>query len=346
MKILLAIDSFKGCLSTFEAEEAAASVLVGDEVIRVPVSDGGEGFTDCWVECFGGSYRECRAKDPIGREITTRYGLLDKGKTAVIETAAASGITLLSSAERDPVKASSFGTGQLIQDAINQGVERIYIGLGGSATVDGGVGLLQAVTSLPDGLEIHAFYDTDIPFYGPSGAACIYGPQKGADPAAVALLDRRLENLGKELSRQYGKDIQTIPGAGAAGGIGGALALILGAGMHRGIRTFLEWTGFRKKVEGAALVITGEGKADSQTVTGKVPSGVLKAVKAWAPEAQVWLMAGKIEDRDSLLAHVFDRLIQTTPENAMSGNYLDKQFAVSCIQRSLSRELQDFRNQQ
>ncbi|MBR1678065.1 MAG: glycerate kinase [Bacteroidales bacterium] len=114
MKILLAIDSFKGCLSTFEAEQAAASVLVGDEVIRVPVSDGGEGFTDCWVECFGGIYRECRAKDPIGREITTRYGLLDKGKTAVIETAAASGITLLSSAERDPVKASSFGTGQLI----------------------------------------------------------------------------------------------------------------------------------------------------------------------------------------------------------------------------------------
>ena len=321
MTPLLALDSFKGCLTAPEAVDAAASALEGRDVCRMPLSDGGEGFSACLAACLGGVFRTVRVQDPLGRLAEARYALLENGRIAVIETAAASGLTLLKPEERNPLIASSFGTGQLIQDAINQGVEEIWIGLGGTAVMDCGAGLLQALAPLPGGIRFHAFFDADVPLTGPAGAPAVFGPQKGADKEGVAA--------------QYGIDPDKIPGAGAAGGIGAALAICLGAEMHAGIDAVLTFVHFAERVRECGLVITGEGKADRQTLTGKVPFGVLKATRRYAPGIPVVLLAGQVEDRHELLAAGFDAVIQVTPEESLKDNYLEKSFARENIRRAV-----------
>ena len=343
MTPLLALDSFKGCLTAPEAVDAVAAAMAGCDVCRMPLSDGGEGFAECLVGCLGGTFRTVLVHDPLGRPVKARYALLEKGRTAVIETAAASGITLLKPEELDPLSASSIGTGELIQDAINQGVAEIWTGLGGTAVMDCGAGLLQALAPLPDGIRIHAFYDADVPLTGPAGAPAVFGPQKGADEQGVAELERRFRRQAEAWKAQYGIDPDQLPGAGAAGGIGAALALCLGAEMHAGIEAVLEAVHFADWVRKCDLVITGEGKADRQTLTGKVPFGVLQATRRYAPGIPVILLAGKVEDRDALLEAGFDAVIQVTPEESFNDNYLDKSFARENIRRAV-QDLVNFRN--
>ena len=343
MTPLLALDSFKGCLTAPEAVDAVAAALAGCDVCRMPLSDGGEGFAECLVGCLGGTFRTVLVHDPLGRPVKARYALLEKGRTAVIETAAASGITLLKPEELDPLSTSSIGTGELIQDAINQGVAEIWTGLGGTAVMDCGAGLLQALAPLPDGIRIHAFYDADVPLTGPAGAPAVFGPQKGADEQGVAELERRFRRQAEAWKAQYGIDPDQLPGAGAAGGIGAALALCLGAEMHAGIEAVLEAVHFADWVRKCDLVITGEGKADRQTLTGKVPFGVLQATRRYAPGIPVILLAGKVEDRDALREAGFDAVIQVTPEESFNDNYLDKSFARENILRAV-QDLVYFRN--
>ena len=343
MKILLALDSFKGCLTAPEAVDAVASALAGHDVCRLPLSDGGEGFAECLAGCLGGVFRTVPVHDPLGRPVEARYALLENGRIAVIETAAASGLTLLKPEELDPLSASSFGTGELMQDAVEQGVREIWIGLGGTAVMDCGTGLLKALAPLPEDVRIHAFYDVDVPLTGPIGAPAVFGPQKGADARGVAELERRFRKQAERWIKDYGIDPDTIPGAGAAGGIGAALAICLQAEMHAGIAAVLEAVHFPERLAGCDLVITGEGKADRQTLTGKVPLGVLQATRRHAPEIPVVLLAGKVEDRDELLAAGFDAVIQVTPEASLKGNHLEKSFARENLRRAV-QDLPYFRD--
>ena len=335
MKTLLALDSFKGSLTAPEAVDAAASALAERDVCRLPLSDGGEGFSACLAGCLGGDFRTVSVHDPLGRLIQTSYALLEDGRIAVIETAAASGLTLLKPEELDPLIASSIGTGELMQDAVEQGVEEIWIGLGGTAVMDCGTGLLKALNPLPAQVQIHAFYDVDVPLTGPSGAPAVFGPQKGADAQGVAELEQRFRYQAEIWKNQYGIDPNKVPGAGAAGGIGAALALCLGARMHAGIDAVLEAVRFANRVQECDLVITGEGKADRQTLTGKVPFGVLQATRRHAPGIPVILLAGKVENREELLAAGFDAVIQVTPEESLKSNYLDKSIARENIHRAI-----------
>ena len=335
MHTLLALDSFKGCLTAPEAVDAAAAALAGRDVCRMPLSDGGEGFAACLAGCLGGVFRTVPVHDPLGRPLEARYALLEGGRIAVIETAAASGLTLLKPEELDPLNASSIGTGEMMQDAVYQGVEEIWIGLGGTAVMDCGAGLLQALAPLPASIRIRAFYDADVPLTGPGGAPAVFGPQKGADAQGVAELEKRFRRQAEAWKAEYGIDPERLPGAGAAGGIGAALAVCLGAEMHAGIEAVLDAVHFADRVRACDLVITGEGKADRQTLTGKVPFGVLQATRRHAPGIPVALLAGKVEDRDELLAAGFDAVIQVTPEESLKGNYLDKSFARENIRRAV-----------
>ena len=343
MKTLLALDSFKGCLTAPEAVDAAASALAESDVCRLPLSDGGEGFAECLAGCLGGVFRTVRVHDPLGRPVEACYALLEDGRIAVIETAAASGLTLLNPDELDPLSASSFGTGEMIQDAIRQGVDEIWIGLGGTAVMDCGAGLLQALSPLPPDIRIHAFHDVDVPLTGPAGAPAVFGPQKGADADGVAELERRFCRQAEAWKKEYGIDPDQVPGAGAAGGIGAALAICLRAEMHAGIAAVLEAVRFPERLEGCGLVLTGEGKADRQTLTGKVPFGVLQATRRYASEIPVVLLAGKVEDRDELLAAGFDAVIQVTPEESLKSKYLEKSIARENLRRTV-QDLPYFRD--
>ena len=339
MKTILALDSFKGSLTAREAVEAAASALDG-EVVRLPLSDGGEGFTECMVDALGGVFRTVRVHDPLGRPVDARYGLVKEGRTAVIETAAAGGLTLLERFELDPWNASSFGIGEMISDAVNQHVEEIWIGLGGTAVMDGGAGLLDAVGAMPSSIGIHAFFDADVPLTGPQGAAYVFGPQKGADAEMVIRLDERFKGLSRQWKSRYGVDADAIPGAGAAGGIGAAMGVCLGAEMHPGIDSVLDAVGFGGRLSGCSLVITGEGKADRQTLTGKVPCGVLNQVRRHSADIPVLLVAGQVEDRAALLAAGFTDVIQITPEDELDGKGMEKEVAAA----NLKRAVQDFQH--
>jgi len=201
--------------------------------------------------------------------------------------------------------------------------------------MDCGAGLLEALGPLPAGVRIHAFYDVNVPLTGPAGAAALFGPQKGADAQGVAELERRFRRQAEAWKTVYGIDPDGVPGVGAAGGIGAALALVLGAEMHAGIDAILRAVRFPERVKECGLVITGEGKADRQTLAGKVPCGVLDATRRNAPGIPVVLLAGQVEDRDELLAAGFDAVIQVTPAESLKSNYLEKSFARENIRRAV-----------
>ena len=307
--IAIAPDSFKGTLSAAEAAEAIAAgvkrAIPRARFRLVPMADGGEGTVDAVIAATQGQWQRCRVQDPLGRPFTTRYGLVGKRTPrAVIEMAAASGLPLLKPAERNPLITGTEGTGELLRDALTRGAQQIWMGIGGSATNDGGTGMARALgirfldkhgRDLPrgggalatlaridlDGLDprvrqvsIEVACDVTNPLCGPNGASAVYGPQKGATPAMVKQLDAGLKQLAKVVKQQLGVDLVALPGAGAAGGLGFGLMAFCGARLRRGVEMVADAVELEKQCRGCDLVITGEGRMDGQTVCGKTPMGV------------------------------------------------------------------------
>ena len=313
-RVTVAVDSFKGSLSSREVAEAVelgiTAVLPDCKVRKVSIADGGEGTVEAMVENLSGEWVEVEVCDPLMRPIDIRYGVVDDGRTAVMEMSAASGLPLLAVAERNPLKTTTYGTGQMIADAVKSGVRRLLIGIGGSATNDAGVGMLEALgfrfydaenrplsgggeilqriaridgqNGMPQLSECEFVVACDVknPLYGETGAAYVFAPQKGADEAMVRELDAGLRNFAQVVADYCGEDLSLLPGAGAAGGLGFAFKALLGAELRPGIEMVLDAINFASIIEDSDLVITGEGKIDRQTVMGKAPSGVLRAARS------------------------------------------------------------------
>ena len=319
-KIIVAIDSFKGCLTSKEANQAAAEGILAKwpnaKVIQIPVSDGGEGWLDAFLAAIGGTLVDVNVRDPLMRPIVAQY--LIKGDTAVIEIAKASGLTLLSEVERNPMLATSYGTGQLVVDAVRRGCKHIIVGLGGSATSDCGIGMLRAIidrfakgeswNKVTDLNDVHFSIATDVtnPLCGENGAAHVFAPQKGATPDMVIGLDARAKRFAEKSALHFGYDRQYLPGAGAAGGLGYAFLQYMNADCQSGISLLLEAIHFDKLLKDVALVITGEGSADRQTLMGKLPYGILQ--RAMAHHVPVTLLAGRIKDYQQLIDAGFSRV--------------------------------------
>ena len=327
-KIIVAIDSFKGCLTSAEANQAACEGILQPEgrsvarnlarmfeavVVQVPVSDGGEGWLEAFRAAIGGEIVEVNVKDPLMRTIVAQY--LVKGNTAVIEIAKASGLTLLSSEERNPMIATSYGTGQLVVDAVRKGCKHIIVGLGGSATSDCGIGMLEAINNSQFTIEndVRFTIATDVtnPLCGENGAAHIFGPQKGATPEIVEALDARAKRFAMASAKHMGRDCQNKPGAGAAGGLGYAFLQYMNAECRSGIDLLLDTIHFDDLLQDADLVITGEGSADRQTLMGKLPFGILQ--RARKQNVPVMLIAGRIADEQQLLDAGFSHVACINP---------------------------------
>jgi glycerate kinase len=310
MKIVIAPDSFKESLSALEVARAIEAgfkaVFPEAQVLKVPVADGGEGTVQALIDATGGSLRTLAVTGPLATPVQASYGLTPGAGLAVIEMAAASGLELVPPAQRDPRITTSFGTGELIRDALDAGARRFVIGIGGSATNDGGAGMLQALgvrlldaagadigrggaalarleridlSALDQRLkhcQIDVACDVTNPLVGPLGASAIFGPQKGATPEMVAQLEQCLQRLADVMRQDLGQDVASVPGAGAAGGLGAALLAALGARLRPGCEVVMEALNLEAALNGADLVITGEGRTDGQTVYGKAPIGVAR----------------------------------------------------------------------
>lgn len=340
--ILIAPDSFKDCLSALEVAAALQrgilKVLPDASCTLIPLADGGEGTVESLIDATGGEKICLQVHDPLMRKVESFYGLSGDGTTAVIEMAAASGIELLKPDERDPWVTTTFGTGELIKDALDRGVKKILLGIGGSATNDGGGGMAQALgirfmgTYGPinvqgggalaevreiqmDALdpriaetEIIVACDVDNPLTGERGASAVYGPQKGADEQLVKKLDENLVHMAVLIRDQLGKDVEHVPGAGAAGGLGAGLMAFLDARLVRGFDMIAGEVGLEEELKNADLVITGEGKLDGQTRFGKTPFGVAQMARRFGKP--VIAVAGALgEDAGVLYDHGFDLLM-------------------------------------
>ncbi len=313
-KIVVAIDSFKGCVSSVALaeviEEAVKEIYPACHVCKIPIADGGEGTVDALIQALQGERVFCCVEDPLHRPIEAAYGWVASSRLAVIEMAAACGLPLLQMEERNVMRASTRGVGQLIADAIRRGARHFLLGIGGSATNDAGTGMLRALgfrfldktgREVPDGgAYLSEIADVDIthclpelaectfeiatdvsnPFYGPDGAAFVFAPQKGAIPEQVRQLDNGLRAFAALVHQKTGIDLQQLPGSGAAGGLGGGGAVFLQAHLASGIRIIRRLLHFDDQLAGADWVITGEGKVDTQTNCGKVVSGVIEAARA------------------------------------------------------------------
>jgi len=335
--IIVAIDSFKGCLTSMEANQAAAEgirrVLPDAEIVQVPVSDGGEGFLEAFHAAIGGELVEVTVRDPLMRPIKAKYLL--KGETAVIEMAQASGLTLLTNEERNPMVATSYGTGQLVADAVRKGAKHVIVGLGGSATSDAGMGMLQALKENlpPKDVRFTIASDVKNPLYGENGAAQVFAPQKGATADDVLQLDERARKFAEDSARHFGYDRSQEAGAGAAGGLGYAFLQYLDADCKPGIQLLLETIHFDEMVKGANLIITGEGAADRQTLMGKLPMGILQR-SAGVP---VCLIAGRIKNQEELLKAGFARVACINPDGITLEEAMRKEVAKRNISDTVSR---------
>lgn len=313
MKIVIAPDSYKESLSAQQAAEAVAEgfrqVLPLARYVLLPMADGGEGTVDALIAATGGRKIPVAVTGPLGEEVEAFFGLSGDGQTAVVEMAAASGLALVPPAQRNPLRTTTYGTGQLIAAALESGARRLILGIGGSATTDGGAGMLQALgvrlldaagkdiagtgagLALLDRLDASGLdprlaratldvpCDVDNPLCGPRGAAAVFGPQKGADQEMVARLDANLERFARILRRDLGADVAQLPGAGAAGGMGAAMLGVLRARLRPGVDIVMEAVNLEEAVRDADLVVTGEGRMDGQTAFGKTPVGVARVAK-------------------------------------------------------------------
>ena len=350
MKLLFAPDSFKGSLTAIQItdilEKVAARHFPDAETVSIPVADGGEGTTDALLRADFGQKFRIPVTGPLFEKEEAVWGMLGDGETAVMEMAQASGLPYVAEAHRDPRRTTTFGTGEMIRNAIQMGASRILIGIGGSATNDGGIGMLAALGARfidADGHEVspvgdslikvaHADFsglmpelrdiaitvicDVTNPLLGESGATWIYGPQKGATPAIRDELEEGMKNYARVVSEAVGHDIAGFAGAGAAGGLGAALGGVLDAQLKSGIDAVLEAVRFDQKLEGVDLVVTGEGRIDGQSVRfGKVPVGVAK--RCAAKGIPVLAIVGGIGDGAEGLFDVCESTIQTTVSGPM-----------------------------
>jgi len=347
LRIIVAPDSFKGSVGALQVanamERGIITVFPEAEVIKIPIADGGEGTVEAMVTATNGTIIYETVTGPLGEKIEAFWGILGDGKTAVIEMAAASGLPLVPIKRRDPRITTTYGTGELIRAALNKGIRSIVIGIGGSATNDGGVGMAQGLgvkfldikgreipfggsslsklhkidlTSIDSRLgetDIMVACDVDNPLCGPRGASMVYGPQKGATPEVVSQLDEALRHYARIAQQATGKNIADYPGAGAAGGLGAGLLFFTNAVLRPGIDIILEKTNFSSRVSTGKLLITGEGQTDFQTVYGKAPVGVAKLAQEYHIPV-VCISGGLGRGADHVLDHGIDGLMSITAQ--------------------------------
>jgi len=343
MRVVVAPDKFRGTLT---AEEAARAIADGwrrafprAEVEQIPMADGGEGTLDALVAGLGGERFTERVSGPLGDPVLATWACVrgEGGPTGVVEMARASGLALLSPTRRDPLRATTFGTGQLIAVAGAFGLRRLVVCIGGSATNDGGAGMAQAVgvrlldgsgRDLPPGgeallrlsridlggldpavaaMRVVVATDVDNPLTGPNGASAVYGPQKGASPEGVARLDQALGHFAAVIHRDLGIDVRDEPGAGAAGGLGAGLIAFLGARVRPGVEVVMETLGLRERMQDADVVVTGEGSFDAQSLRGKTPAGVLRAAEELRVPAIVLCGQRSVDAPGTLVASLVER---------------------------------------
>ena len=368
MKIVIASDSFKGSMSSLDVATAASvgviEVYPDSEIVSVNVADGGEGTVEAIVDALGGEIVKVQVSDPLGRKIETSYGIA--GETAILEMAAASGLPLLTVEERNPWATSTLGTGEMIMDAIARGCRKFLVGIGGSATNDAGVGMLQAmgfrfydangelitqgcggmlgsIARIDDSLvsaavkesQFTVACDVDTPFCGPEGAAPVFAPQKGADAEMVKRLDEGMASFAKVITEKYAIDIVPVAGAGAAGGMGGAFRAFLGATLKKGIDMVLDAIDFDTTIQGANLVITGEGKVDFQTAKGKTAAGVLNRAKQ--QHIPVVAIGGCVEMCDSLVQMGFAGIYPILEEKVPLEIAMQRNFAMNNVRKIVAR---------
>lgn len=344
MNIVIATDSFKESLSSFEAGNAIKRglqrVLKNVLIKVIPVADGGEGTVEALVKATNGKIISVEVHDPLMRKINSFYGITGDSKTAIIEMAAASGLPLLKEKERNPLITTSFGTGELINYVLDRGCKKIIMGIGGSATNDGGIGMIAALGAVISGKtgkpiklygsELGRIEDIDYsklkektkgitflvatdvtnPLTGANGASFIFSPQKGADNKMVEILEENMLHYSNVLKRMFGKDYSSIPGSGAAGGLGAALMAFMGAELKPGFEVVSKMSDLESKIKKADLVITGEGKIDYQTRFGKTPYGVAKLAKKYSKP--VIAVAGTLGEKWNTLYDVFDLMLSIT----------------------------------
>lgn len=374
MKVICAFDSFKGCMTSLEAGEAAKKGVMGAMpgcmVSVMPMADGGEGTIDAIRSMTGGREVPIRVLDPLLRERESEYVMDCDGETAYIEMAQCAGLTMLTPDERDAMRTSSYGLGMAMAKAIEAGAKHITICLGGSATNDVAMGALQALglkvytrdgvlnrpvtgTDLIDITDIDAtelnslkiqcditvLYDADIPFCGPMGAVRLYAPQKGVKAEDLDGLERGMKNVREVVERKTGIKTASVKGAGAAGGAGYGLAAMAGAKMESGIDYMLSLSGFDARLVETAIVLTGEGKADSQTLQGKVSAGILS--HAWKRGVPVWLFAGKVEDSEALLNSGFEKVIDINAGQDTAQDPMDNTVARRRLENAVRRTVGD-----
>ncbi|HSW35284.1 MAG TPA: glycerate kinase [Candidatus Limnocylindrales bacterium] len=328
MKVVVAPDSFKGSLAAMDVANNIASGIMKvfplAEVKKIPLSDGGEGLVDSLIQSTGGKIHYQKVKGPLLNEINAFWGILGDGKTAVIEMAAASGLLLVPEDKRNPLFTTTYGTGELIKAALDKQCFKIIVGLGGSATNDGGMGMAQALGAkfltaageeLPHGggslsrlssiitadmdprikdLDLLIACDVNNPLTGPAGASYVYGPQKGATQEIASKLNQGLSHYARIVARDLGVEVEHLPGSGAAGGLGAGLLAFLSGKLRPGVEVVIETVGLEKELQNCDLVITGEGKLDHQTIFGKVPLGVARCAKK--NNVPVIVLAGSVEE--------------------------------------------------
>lgn len=379
MKVICAFDSFKGCMTSLEAGEAAKhgilSAMLDCMVSVMPMADGGEGTIDAIRSMTSGREVPIRVLDPLLRERECEYVMDCDSESAYVEMAQCAGLTMLAPDERDAMRTSSYGLGMAMAKAIEAGAKHITICLGGSATNDAALGALQALglqiytengllnrpvtgadlinitdvdstalEQLKSQCDITVLYDADIPFCGPMGAVRLYAPQKGVKAEDLDGLERGMKNVREVVERKTGIKTASEKGAGAAGGAGYGLAAMAGAKMESGIDYMLSLSGFDARLAETAIVLTGEGKADSQTLQGKVSAGILSHARNRG--VPVWLFAGKVEDREALLNAGFERVVdinagQDTAQDPMDNTVARRRLenAVRCTAEDKIKKL-------
>ena len=347
MKIVIAIDSFKGSLTSMEAGQAVMDSIQNlfphCQTELIPIADGGEGMLSVMMNTTQGRLQTLEAHNPCMEKIAANYGISHDRKTAFIEMANISGLPLIKKEQQNPLKTTTYGTGELIRDALDKGCTEFIIGIGGSATNDAGIGMLQALgfqfldkngKTLGQGGETmekiahictqnvheslkkaHFIVACDVqnPFYGPNGAAAVYARQKGADDAMTEELDRGMRSFAQVILKETGRDISNIPGSGAAGGMGGGMLAFLNAELRSGADLLLDLSQFESKITDADLIITGEGRIDSQSLMGKIPGKILEIGKRKG--IPVIAIAGCVEDEGILISAGFKGIFATKPDS-------------------------------